>query len=265
MSAPLATATTNTRTDSTYPATVVTRYTKSYDTTGWLKVQLEADLKTKKLATFAFLCEFVKVAMAGEEKGRAFFVIQEGEHRGRTASMKKENAAKCLVDVKRGKGATLIVIKGDYKWLLSKPRKNQGHNQLVSTLEFDGHRAMITLDSDIPYTERNPLSRFNGQQRHSKPLPPGYYRIMAPQSAKDDSMTSFYVTAPGGNPDLKYHTVWFPIEYAANDNSNFVHVGNVSEGCVTMYDLTQWNALYHYLISNRSDAEGTYVGSVTIK
>ena len=64
---------------------------------------------------------------------------------------------------------------------------------------------------------------------------------------------------------MKYHTVWFPIEYAPNHNSNFVHVGNVSEGCVTMYDLTQWNALYHYLISNRSDSEGIYVGTVNIK
>ena len=32
-----------------------------------------------------------------------------------------------------------------------------------------------------------------------------------------------------------------------------------------MYDLTQWNALYHYLIYNRSDSEGKYVGTVTIK
>jgi hypothetical protein len=83
--------------------------------------------------------------------------------------------------------------------------------------------------------------------------------------AHNPDSTEFYVTYPGGNPDLKYHTVWFPIEYAATANSNFVHVGNISEGCVTIYDLTKWNDVYRYLISNRSDKEGKYVGIVTIE
>ncbi|MEJ7804691.1 MAG: hypothetical protein WKG03_02055 [Telluria sp.] len=63
----------------------------------------------------------------------------------------------------------------------------------------------------------------------------------------------------------KYDTVWFAIEYAKTFNSNFVHVGNLSEGCVTMYELEKWNALYAYLISNRLDTEGKYVGSITIE
>lgn len=265
MSGPLATATTNTLAGSTHSVTAATRYTKSYDTTGWLKVQLEADARTAKKADFAFICEFIKVIMAGEKGDRAYFVIKEGEYKDRTASLKKENVTKCLVDVNRGAGAKLVATIGAYKQLASKPRNGEIHNQLVSTLEFEGHRAMITLDSDIPYVETNRVSPFFNQLRQSKPLPRGIYRIMAPQSAKSDRYTAFYVTAPGGNPELKYHTVWFPIEYAPNHNSNFVHVGNVSEGCVTMYDLTEWNALYHYLISNRSDSEGKYVGTVTIK
>ncbi|MEG1323541.1 MAG: hypothetical protein RSD99_01525 [Janthinobacterium sp.] len=159
MSGPLATATTNTRLGSMHRVTAATRYTKSYDTTGWLKVQLEADAVTGKRTDFAFICEFVKVIMAGEKGDRAFFVIKEGEHKGRTASMKKENAAKCLVDVKRGSGAKLVATMGTYKELASKPRRGQIHNQLVSTLEFDGHSAMITLDSDIPYVETNRVSR----------------------------------------------------------------------------------------------------------
>lgn len=32
-----------------------------------------------------------------------------------------------------------------------------------------------------------------------------------------------------------------------------------------MYELEKWNALYAYLISNRLDAEGKYVGTVTIE
>ena len=74
-----------------------------------------------------------------------------------------------------------------------------------------------------------------------------------------------YVVNPGGYPDLKHHTVWFPIEYDGNENSSFVHVGNVSEGCVTMYELKMWNPLYEYLISNRLDKDGKYVGTITIE
>lgn len=99
----------------------------------------------------------------------------------------------------------------------------------------------------------------------SKPLPKGVYKILAPESAKDARYTSFYRTGAGGDPGLKYDTVWFPIEYAKTHNSNFVHVGNLSEGCVTMYELGKWNALYAYLISNRLDAEGNYVGTITIE
>lgn len=77
--------------------------------------------------------------------------------------------------------------------------------------------------------------------------------------------TAFCASDPGGNPVLKYHTAWFPIEYAPTKNSSFVHVGNMSEGCVTMYDLTMWYPLYRYLISNRSDKEGRYVCTVTIE
>lgn len=73
------------------------------------------------------------------------------------------------------------------------------------------------------------------------------------------------MSRPGGYPGLKYHTVWFPVDYAGNYNSSFVHVGNISEGCVTTYQLEMWNPLYRYLISNRSDPEGMYVGTITIE
>ena len=78
-------------------------------------------------------------------------------------------------------------------------------------------------------------------------------------------MTNFYVTNPGGYPDLKYHTVWLLIEYAPTQNSNFVHPGHLSEGYVTIHELRMGNPLYQYLISNRMDKEGKYVGTVTIE
>lgn len=65
--------------------------------------------------------------------------------------------------------------------------------------------------------------------------------------------------------DLKYVGVWFPIEYKPTYNSNFIHVGNVSHGCITCYQLDKWNDLYAYLIRHRLDKDGLYVGTLVIE
>lgn len=234
------------------------RYTKAADDTGWLRVKLEPGGES------AYLCEFVKVAISKED-ARTQFAITEGQHKGKQASLTKENAANCLVSTKRGTGAKIVAkIKGR-EWLVSKPRYEDRLHQLVATLLFDGNSATITLDPDVVYAESNSASPYFNQKRQSKPLPKGTYRIMTPQIPKKPGPTAFYITQPGGYPGLKYHTVWFPIEYVPNHNSNFVHVGNLSEGCVTLYQLEMWNPLYLYRIKNRSDKEGKYVGTVTIE
>ena len=258
MSSPLAVANTNDTPGSVRQVKIKTLYTKSPDTSGWLRVRLEPSGES------AYLCEYVKVAVSKQDD-RTHFVIMEGQHKKKTASLKMENAAKCLIDGKRGGGAKIVAKTIGRQMLISKPRKNEAKNQLVATLTFNGHTAMITLDSDVKYRETNPLSPDVGKVLQSKPLPLGTYKIMTPEIPKSANMTAFYIDAPGGYPELKDHTVWFPIEYAPTHNSNFVHVGNLSEGCVTMYELKMWNPLYAYLISNRSDSEGKYVGTVTIE
>lgn len=258
MSRPIAATRTNPSQGSVHPVTVKTRFVKSVDQSGWLRVKLEPTGKD------GYLCEFTKVAISKEES-RVHFLIMEGTYKGSTASLSKENADACLVNAKRGAGAKLVVKVGTRQWVRSKPRNNEEHNQLMSTLFFDGQSASITLDSEIPYEERNRLSPNFGTMQRSKPLPKGVYKILAPTEPHKAAYTEFYVTASGGNPDLKYHTVWFTVENKDTHNSNFVHLGNLSEGCVTVYDLTKWNAVYRYLISNRSDAEGKYVGTVTIE
>lgn len=194
------------------------------------------------------------------------FLILEGRYKKRSASLSKENKARCLVDVKRGSGAKLVAKAQGRKQEASLVRQDgRVFNQLFATLSFDGKAARVTLDSDVEFVESNPMSPLTGQQIHSKPLPKGTYKILAPESAKSAASTSFYATNPGGHPGLKYHTVWFPVEYSGNYNSSFVHVGNVSEGCVTTYQLEMWNPLYLYLISNRLDPDGKYVGTITIE
>jgi hypothetical protein len=258
MSPPIAATRTNPTPNSTVTVTVKTRYTKGIDTTGWLHVKLEPS------GVAAYVPEFVRVEIA-KEADRTFFLIREGRYKGKLASLSKANAEKCLVDVKRGPGAKLVVKMGSgYQSVYSKPRRGS-NNQLISTLTFAGKSATVTLDSDVDFTETNRASPLFGQVLHSKPLPKGTYKIMLPESAKGPEFTSFYRTSAGGFPGLKYDTVWFAIEYPKTYNSNFVHVGNLSEGCMTMYELEKWNPLYEYLISNRLDSEGKYVGTLTIE
>lgn len=62
-------------------------------------------------------------------------------------------------------------------------------------------------------------------------------------------------------PSLHYDQVWFPINYS--DNSRYVHVGNVSEGCVTVLDLAKWAAIHEALISHRT-IDGRSVGQLVV-
>ena len=259
---------TNTSTGSVHNATIETRYTKSIDESGWLMILLDGEGKVS-------VPEFVKVVLmmkrgkdgepTKENETRSFFIVQEGRYKGKTASVSLVNATQCLLKTTRGKGAHITAKIIGRKLEKSVPRNGEELNQLWATLFFDGKKARITLDSDVPYIENNPASPYYGQTLRSKPLPKGTYKIRTPEAPLPKQNTEFYVTSPGGYPELKYHTVWFLIENAATYNSNFVHVGNLSEGCVTMYQLEMWNVLYKYLISNRIDMEEKYVGTVTIE
>ncbi len=234
-------------------------YTKSIDQSGWLAIRLDSGNVT--------VPEYVKVSPTEEKDRRFYFLVLEGRYKGKFASLSKENVNKCLVSTQRGNGAKLVAKAIGYKWLISLPRGNERLHQLLAKLEFNGKKATITLDSDINYRETNPISPYNGQTLHSKPLPKGKYKILTPEAAHNIRNTNFYADPnnPGSYPSLKYHTVWFQIENPETYNSNYVHVGNLSEGCVTMYELEMWNPLYLYLISNRLDKDGKYVGAITIE
>lgn len=253
------TGTTNNRTGSLQTATFETKYTKSIDNSGWLRVRLEPN------GGDGYPCEYTKVIIQKKEKGRTYFLIKEGRYAGQSASLSDANVPKCLVSFTRGSGATLTVIKQGRRRERSNIR-NEELNQLFATLNFNGQTARITIDSDVKgYTETNRNSPDYGQKKDSKPLPDGTYKIMAPFTAGNKNFTSFYRTSPNGYAGLQYDTVWFPIEYAATHNSNFVHVGHLSEGCITCYEIQKWNDLYQYLITNRSDKDGKYIGTLIIK
>lgn len=254
---------TNCRANSRYDAHFPVRYTRALDKSGWLKVKMEqGDPNT-------VLCEYTKVLITAVKGGRVYFLIKEGPHANKKASLSSENAEKALMNCTRGTGAKLIAKtlgrKVVYSPIRAKyfPNENPRYNQLLATLSFNGMSAHITLDSNVQYKEENRNSPHYHDILHSKPLPKGTYRIFPPDYPKKAGMTSIYKDQALGYPALCYDTAWFPVEYAPNLNSNFVHVGHLSEGCITCYEIQKWNDLYLYLIRNRT-ADGKYVGTVTI-
>jgi hypothetical protein len=242
-------------------AVITTKYTRSVDTSGWLKVKLEPS------GGFAFLCEYTKVLVQRSSGGRTYFLINEGIYANKTASVADTNALRCLISYTRGTGASIRVkIKGrQEKKSTIREEDIKPLNQLVAELSFLNKSIFITLDSDVVFLETDPTSPNHDQLIKSKPLKKGEYKIMTPMIPKDKAYTDRYRTHRNGYSDLKYDVVWFPVEDKESRNSKFIHVGHLSEGCITIYDFSKWNDLYQYLITNRMDVNGKYIGTVTIE
>ena len=90
------------------------------------------------------------------------------------------------------------------------------------------------------------------------PLPAGTYNVGTPDAPHAGDMTNYYRAVA---PSLIHDQVWFPIQFA--DKSRYVHVGNISDGCVTVISLEQWPKVCEALISHRSD-DGAYVATLTV-
>ncbi|MBO3706666.1 MAG: hypothetical protein J5X21_09690, partial [Candidatus Accumulibacter sp.] len=84
-------------------------------------------------------------------------------------------------------------------------------------------------------------------------------RILLPDVPHKAEYTRFYRQS---EPALIHDQVWFPIRF--EDNSRYVHVGNVSEGCVTVLNLTTWSQVHELLISHRVDAGSVAVGTMVV-
>jgi hypothetical protein len=230
---------------STHPAAVVTKYTKRADENGWLSVKLEPK------GTLVALCEYTKVTFTKESGGRTYFRIADGnsEFVGQTASLKTENALKYLMDTPPTAPATVKVkytgapahAVSEFKGKLL---------QQWAQVSFNGKTAKVTLNS-----------QWGGE---FTPIPPGRHRIMAPDRSHGNISTDGYKAQ--GN--LHCTDVWFPIELQGTkgNSSRYIHVGHLSDGCVTFYELIKWNDVYDYLICRRVKGEGgKYVGELLVE
>lgn len=225
---------------------ITVKYTRRADYSGWLTVQLT------RTGQRVGLCEYTKVEIAREAQGRVYFKIADGnsEGVGQEASLHKENAQKYLSDV-GPKGAAMVWVRytGEPAWENS-PFK--GHLlQQWGVMSVNGTQVQVTLNST-----------WEGDTRHDSPISPGTYTIFTPNFSRVRISTGGYVQATAG---MHGNNVWFPVGSVLSTD-RFIHVGHLSEGCITTHELTKWNAVYDYLISKREPSSmGKHIGKVIVQ
>jgi hypothetical protein len=233
---------------SSHQVTVVTKYSRRPDDSGWLRVRLEPS------GDDAYLCEFTKVTLLREKGGRTYFKVGDGNssHVGEEASMGTQNAEKYLSSVAPKAPAIVKVKYSGSPVSVRSEIRGDTNKQQWAIASFDGKTARVTLNSV-----------WGGQYT---PLPPGTHRIMAPDQSHANISTAGYKAAHPGK--VRCNDVWFPIEVegTTGNSSRYVHIGHLSEGCVTFYELLKWNDIYDYLIDKRTkEGKGKYIGTLVVE
>jgi hypothetical protein len=220
-------------------------YVNKVSTDGWLRV-VTVDGQDQ------YLHKYVKVMLLYSIKERTYFKIIDGHHKGVHASMKDANFSEYMgKTAPKKKAAELVISYGKYdeNWI-SLPRGGQTLKQQLATVTINGVQATATMNS---------VWKEDEGWNNYYPIEPGTYSILLPDAPHKKGATSFYRKA---EPSLVSDQVWFPIKFG--DNSRFVHVGHLSDGCTTITDIDKWAAIHEELISHRAD-DGVSVGKMVVK
>lgn len=215
-------------------------YVNKVDSYGWLSIRLPSGEKVPIL-------EYTKVQLIETRAGRTFFTVQDGGRKGSIASMDEALARQYLGSKAPLQTGADVVVKYGKMVAIESIAKGDTFMQQTASLSIDGITALVTLNTTLS----DPKGRFT-------PLPPGLYKILVPEYPHNRNYTSGYRDI---DSSLRNDQVWFPIEYG--DNSRFIHVGNISEGCITVMSLDKWNAIYQALIKHRVP-RSKYLGQIRI-
>lgn len=219
----------------------VIRYVNKIDTdSGFVQAKHGNDRVTLPL------CKYTKVMLLGTKDNRTYFKVMDGTYKGQTLHMSAANATEYLgKTAPQQTPAELVVTYGKYVMGWRSVARDREFDQQLATASIQGISASVTMNSD-----------WSGAYY---PIPPGEYLILIPDTPHNGNMTGYYRNT---EPSLKHHQVWFPIKYG--NNSRYVHVGNVSDGCTTVVDLAKWADIHEALISHRAP-DGISVGKLIVK
>ena len=216
------------------------RYVNEIGSDGWLQVRSEA---THALIPLA---KYTAVRVDDAAGDRTTFTVVDGPQAGKRMSVTTSNAKRYLGTRPPARSlARIEVTYGAYvpKW--HSVARSQDLDQQMATLKIDGMSVQVTMNTN-----------WGGS---FYPLPAGEYDVLVPDGPHNANMTHYYRNTYKA---LVYDQVWFPIKY--KDNSRFVHIGNVSDGCVTVLDMNQWAAIHEAIISHRSP-DGSSVAKLVVK
>lgn len=216
------------------------RYVNKVGSDGWLQARVGAS------AVLQPLCKYTQVQIIESKDDRTYFKVMDGPAKGRTLNLGDANASVYLGSTApKPTAAELVVAYGKYTegWV-SVARNGEKLDQQLATLTVDGITVQVTMNTDW--------------SQNFTPLPPGTYKVLIPDAPHSGDYTRFYRKT---EPSLKHDQVWFPIQYG--DNSRYVHVGNVSDGCTTVLDLARWADVHEALISHRAP-DGVSVATLKV-
>lgn len=208
---------------------------------GWLQVM------PAKAGPLAAICKYTKLQVLASTAGRTSLHILDGPLKGQKVSLSDSNVRVYLgTKAPLQSLAHIEVTYGKYVpgWI-SVARNNQALDQQMATVKIGSLTVNATMNTNwgVGFT----------------PIPAGSYTVLVPDAPHDKSMTRFYRAVA---PALKSDQVWFPIKYG--DNSRYVHVGNVSDGCTTVLDLDRWADVCEAIISHRGP-DGISVAHLVVK
>ncbi|QLL10549.1 hypothetical protein [Pseudomonas chlororaphis] len=88
----------------------------------------------------------------------------------------------------------------------------------------------------------------------------GMLALQIPLSARCVQIT------PNVSPGSANEVVTCTHRIMIGNSGRYVHIGHLSEGCVTFYELLKWNDIYDYLIDKRmKEGKGKYVGTLVVE
>lgn len=215
-------------------------YVNKVASDGWLQARAEGSGERLSLS------KYTRLTNVQTRGGRIYFKAAEGVHQGRTLSLAQANAQEYLGNrAPTAKATQLTVTYGKYESGWYSEARGDKLDQQLATLEIDAVVAAVTMNSvwGTGFT----------------PLPPGQYKVLLPDVPHGANMTRPYRRV---EPALVFDQVWFPIQHG--DNSRYVHIGNLSDGCVTVMDFAKWPAIHEALLSHRSP-DGKSVAQLTVK
>jgi hypothetical protein len=217
------------------------RYVNQVASDGWLQAQVENAQQRVALP------KYTQVSIVDTRHGRVVLRVEDGHQKGKIVSLSEAHAREFLGSkppVNRLANATVTYGKYVQHWI-SVARGGQAIDQQMATLTIDALSVQVTMNSVWD-------GRFT-------PIPPGEYKVLLPDAPHNANMTRFYRLT---EPRLRFDQVWFPIQLG--DNSRFIHVGNVSEGCTTVLDLARWRDVHEALISHRGP-DGRSVATLAVR